>query len=168
MKYFRPRFLSITFTVFSVLLGNVAGSAQTTARKPYKQKKPAKAAPDVLIFTNGDRLQGKFLHAVGGKLLFHSNMLGNIHMPWSKVKELHTASQLAVLPGSVVVHRGEIRGNFPVGTLSLANNTLTVHPEMPAPLINIPVKRARYVLDLNTLRKQLRDVPTSFKDGTAL
>ena len=139
------------------------------AREPYNpHHKAAAKGPDVLIFTNGDRLQGKFLHAVGGKLEFHSNMLGNISVPWSKVKELHTASELAVLPGSVAVRHGKIPKKVPVGTLSLAHSTITVHQAQPAAAVHIPVKRAHYVLDEHTLQKELRNHPNIFQawDGT--
>jgi hypothetical protein len=141
-------------------------SAQKPAREPYHPTQTNQAVKqnyDVLVFTNGDSLKGKFLHAVGGKLTFHSNMLGNISVPWSKVKELHTASQLAVLPGSVAVRHGKVRGKVPVGTLSLANSTITVHQPGPAPDVNIPVKHARFVLDEDTLEKELRNHPNIFQ-----
>lgn len=171
MKYFRIRILSTFFTAFAVLLGGFACFSQTTttankpARPPYKpkQKQNAASGPDVLVFTNGDRLQGKFLHAVGGSIEFHSDMLGNVSIPWSKIKELHTNSRLAVLPGSVTVRHGIVRGKVPVGTLSLSNNTITVHPIAPAPAVDIPVKHARYVLDEMILKKELRNHPNIFQ-----
>jgi hypothetical protein len=133
--------------------------APTAPRKPYKQKIAPKQGSDLLVFTNGDRLQGKFLHAVGGNLVFRSSMLGNITVPWSKVEELRTASRLAVLPGSVALRHGKLPLKVPIGTLSLADNTLTVHQQLPAPAVNIPVKRAQFVLDEHTLEKELRNRP---------
>lgn len=167
MKLSRLRPLSTTLAAVAVLLSTFAAFAQATApepaRKPYKPRKSttkaAKPAPDVLVFTNGDRLQGKFLHAVGNKLVFRSNMLGNISVPWSKVKELHTASRLAVLPGSVSARRGRVPQKVPVGTLSLTHNTITIHQASPAPVVNIPVKRAQFVLDEDILEKELRNRP---------
>lgn len=167
MKYFPLLISSTVFTACAVLCSGLAASAQTTAQKParmpYKQAKSAKSAPDVLIFTNGDRLQGKFLHAVGGSIEFHSDMLGNISVPWSKIKELHTASRLAVLPGSVQVRHGQVHGKVPVGTLTLAHNTITVHQATPEPEVKIPVKHARYVLDESTLQKELQKHPNIFQ-----
>ena len=168
MKFSRLRILSTTFAAAAaVLLCCSAGIAQSPAPKPrrktYKSKKTAKQGPDVLVFTNGDRLQGKFLHAVGGSLEFHSDMLGNITVPWSNVKQLRTVSRLAVLPGSVAVRHGKIPQKVPVGTLSLANNTITVHQQLPAPAVHIPVKRAHFVLDEHTLQKELRSHPNIFQ-----
>ena len=170
MKLLRLRSFVIPLPAVAVLFFCCSASAQSQAQKPAREPyhpstatQNAKQKYDVLVFTNGDSLKGKFLHAVGGKLVFQSNMLGKISVPWSKVKELHTASQLAVLPGSVAVRRGKVRGKVPVGTLSLANNTITVHTPGPAPDVNIPVKHARFVLDENTLQKELRNHPNIFQ-----
>lgn len=165
MKYFRLRFFCKTFAAAAVLACCSTSFAQPTKapRKPYKPKSAAKAVPDVLVFTNGDRLQGKFLHAVGGSLVFQSTMLGNITVPWSKVKELRTASRLAVLSGSVTVRHRKLPAKVPTGTLTIANSTITVHPAGKAPAVNIPVKRAKFVLDEHTLQTELRSRPGIFQ-----
>jgi hypothetical protein len=170
MKFLRLRFPGTTLAAVAVLLCCSSALAQSPVqkpvRKPYKpttSAKQKKQTLDVLVFTNGDSLKGKFLHAVGGKLVFHSNMIGNISVPWSKVKELRTASQLAVLPGSVTVRRGKVRGKVPIGTLSIANSTITVHQPGQAPDVNIPVKHARFVLDEDILEKELRNHPNIFQ-----
>ncbi len=170
MKFLRPRFLGTSLAAVACICICCYASAQSQAHKParppYKPVAAIKSAKqnfDVLVFTNGDSLKGKFLHAVAGKLVFHSNMLGNISVPWSKVKELRTASRLAVLPGSVTVRHGKVRGNVPIGTLTLANSTITVHQVSPAPSVNIPVKHARFVLDEHTLEKELRNHPNVFQ-----
>lgn len=167
MMFSRLRCPSTILAAATVLLCGSAGLAQpaapAAARKPYHSKNAPIHHPDVLVFTNGDRLQGKFLHAVGGNLEFHSNMLGNIKVPWSRVKELRTASRLAVLPGSMAVLHGKLPRKIPVGTLSLAHNTITVHQQLPAPAVHIPVKRAHFVLDVHTLKKELRNHPNIFQ-----
>ncbi|MGC8548888.1 MAG: DUF481 domain-containing protein [Acidobacteriaceae bacterium] len=170
MKFLRLPFPGTTLAAVAVLLFCCSAPAQTLdqkpARKPYKPATAPTSAQqdfDVLVFTNGDSLKGKFLHAVGGNLVFHSNMLGNISVPWSKVKELRTASQLAVLPGSIAVRHGKVSGKVPIGTLTLANSTITVHQPSPAPPVNIPVQHARFVLDENTLEKELRNHPGIFQ-----
>ena len=170
MKFLRLRFVGTTLAAVAILVGCSAVLAQTKAQKPYREpykphktKKPAKQNYDVLVFVNGDSLKGKFLHAVGGNLVFQSNMLGKISVPWSKVQELHTASRLAVLPGSVSVRHGRIRGKVPIGTLSLKHKTITVHQPGKTPDITIPVKHAKFVLHETTLEKELRNRPGIFQ-----
>jgi hypothetical protein len=165
MKFFRLRHIRNPFVAAAVLVCCSVGMSQSAKppRKPYKPQKSAQPLPDVLVFTNGDRLKGKFLHAVGNSLVFQSAMLGNITVPWSKVKQLRTASRLAVLPGSVAVRHGRIPEKVPVGTLSIANSTITVHPSGSAPAVNIPVKRAQFVLDEHTLQTELRNRPNIFQ-----
>jgi hypothetical protein len=122
--------------------------------------KPA-PPPDVVVFTNGDQLSGTFERAVGGNITFHSDILGDVTIPWSKVKTLRTHSKLAVLAGSVSIrHRHRhLPPQIPIGTLSLANNLLTVQPAKPAPVVTFPVKKAEYVLDQQTVAKELRGAP---------
>lgn len=70
--------------------GGHAAEAQTKA--------PAAApAADVLVFSNGDKLTGKLLTASGGNVVFHSDMAGDLTIPFSKVKELHSGSEFVAL-----------------------------------------------------------------------
>ncbi len=52
-------------------------------------------APDVVVLSNGDTLHGKFVSAIGGKVTFHSDPLGDIALTWDKIKELHTGQKVA-------------------------------------------------------------------------
>ena len=75
----------------SVLMGS-----STFAQSDPKPTTP-KAPPDVLEFTNGDKLTGKLLNASGGNVVFHSDMAGDLTVPFSKVKQLHSGSEFVAL-----------------------------------------------------------------------
>ncbi len=66
--------------------------AQETAKPPT----PGPPA-DVVEFTNGDKLTGKLLNAAGGNVVFHSDMAGDLTIPFSKVKQLHSGSEFVAL-----------------------------------------------------------------------
>ena len=91
------------FRVFAVVcvlaMGRVCG-AQADA-KPATAKAPA----DVLEFTNGDRLTGQLKSAADGNVVFHSDMAGDITVPFAKVKSLTSGSEFVALhalkPGKV-------------------------------------------------------------------
>jgi hypothetical protein len=124
------------------------------------QSKPADAAPDVLVLSNGDTLHGKFVNEIDGKVSFHSDPLGDLTVPWEKIKELHTGQALAVLD-KTIKRRGKNKGKqIPTGTVDVAADAVTVHAEpAPAP---IPVKNAEYIVDRPTLDKQLFGEPGFF------
>ena len=63
---------------------------------------PAKAPPDVIVFTNGDQLSGTFVREIGGTVTFHSDIVGDINIDWDKIKELRTQTKLAVLNKSII------------------------------------------------------------------
>ena len=52
--------------------------------------------PDVLVFTNGEKLIGHLVGSTGGSVTFKSDMAGEITVDWSKVKELHSSGKFAV------------------------------------------------------------------------
>src|SRR5258707_571448 len=85
-----------------------------------------KPQPDVVVFTNGDQLSGKFVEAIGNTVTFHSDIVGDITIDWSKIKELHTAQKLAVLDKSVQIRHHQIPANLPIGTVSVADSQITV------------------------------------------
>ena len=126
------------------------------------QDKP-KAQPDTIVFTNGDQLSGKFVQAIGNTVTFHSDIVGDVNVDWSKIKELHTAEKLAVLDKNVQIKHGQIPSSVPIGKISVANDQITVESMTNATIPAIPIKNAQFVVDETTLNKQIRGEPGFFQ-----
>jgi hypothetical protein len=136
---------------------NGAAAAAAAGKKP-----PTEPGPDTLTFTNGDRLSGKLLRAVGQEVVFHSDILGDLDIKWDEIKELHTERQLAILERSVLMHHGQLPAGIPEGTLTVANQLITVQPKSGATIAPIPLKSAEYIVDETTLKKQIAGHPGAF------
>lgn len=136
--------------------------AGATGLSVAQTKADKNAAPDVLILNNGDTLHGKFVNAVGGKVNFHSDPLGDISVPLEKVKELHTGQKLAVLDKTVKLRGKDAAKRIPTGTVDVENNDVTVRTDTGAAPAPIPVKNAQYIVDAPTLDKQLFHEPGFF------
>ena len=85
-----------------------------------------KPEPDVLLFTDGERLTGQFVKSSGASLTFKSDALGEITVDWSKVKELQSSVKVAVIPKGVKLRKpsdatehspGHAIGARPTGSL---------------------------------------------------
>jgi hypothetical protein len=124
-----------------------------------RQKDRLPALADTLIFTNGDRLTGKLVRAVGSDVVFHSEIVGDLTVKWDKVKELHTVTKLAVLEKSVLSQHGHLPPGVPEGTLSVASQLITVHPDTGAAIAPVPLKSAEYIVDETPLKKQITGHP---------
>jgi hypothetical protein len=122
------------------------------------QSKPG-TGPDVVVLTNGDTLHGKFVNAVGGKVTFHSDPLGDLSIPWDNIKELHATEKLAVLEANAKLRGKKSVKTVPTGTLDVSGQAITVHTEPAAPPPPIPVNNAQYIVDQTTLDKQLFHEP---------
>jgi len=122
-----------------------------------------KPQPDVIIFTNGDQLSGKFVQAIGDTVTFHSDIVGDINVEWSKIKELRTGQKVAVIEKSVEIKHHQIPASVPIGTASVADQQITVQSATNATIAPIPVKNAQYVIDQTTLNKQLVGHPGFFQ-----
>lgn len=155
-----PLYQFIWILLFTTSLGLSAAPSEAAVNASAAAKKTeAQPAPDTLVFTNGDRLSGKLLRAVGGEVVFNSEIVGDVTVKWSKIKELHTGTRLAVLGKSVVMRHGQLSATIPEGTLAVADQLITVHPESGAAIPPIPVKNAAYIVDETTLRKQIAGHP---------
>lgn len=138
------------FAAHAAVNGSAAGAAKKTEAQPV---------PDVLTFTNGDRLSGKLIRAVGSDVLFHSDVVGDVTVKWDKIKELHTSTQLAVLEKSLFARHGQIPASVPEGALAVSDQLITVHPATGATIPAIPVKNAEYIVDETTLKRQIAGHP---------
>lgn len=126
------------------------------------QAQPA-GSPDLLILANGDRISGKFVREVAGTVTFHDDILGDISVPWSKIRELHTETKMAVLNKSISARRGQLPANLPQGTIEVAAGMVTVHSGNNATIAPIPVANAQYIVDQATLHDQLFGHPSFFE-----
>ena len=95
----------------------------------------AQATSDVLVLANGDTLHGKFVRGVGGNVFFHSDMVGDLTIPWDKIKELHSSQQFAVIPQGVQLQGRKRAASVPSGTVSVEDKSLTITgPNAPPPM----------------------------------
>jgi hypothetical protein len=116
----------------------------------------------VLVLSNGDTLHGKFVNEIAGKVTFHCDPLGDVSLGWDKIKELHTGQKFAILNDKVKLRGKKQALQIPAGTLEVANQTLTVHPENAEAPPPIPVKDAQFIMDPAALDKQINREPGFF------
>ncbi len=110
----RQRLQSPALVLWMCVLGVAGLGGQPAA--------PAKPDPDVLLFTDGERLTGHFVKSSGSSLTFKSDALGEITVDWSKVKELQSSAKVAVIPKGVRLRKradaGDHRAGHAVGARS--------------------------------------------------
>src|SRR5208337_1312846 len=93
--------------------------AQAPAPKPQAQ-------PDVLILDDDEKLVGHFVRSNGGDVRFKSAVLGEVTIPWSKVKELHAAGPYTVVGKDVKLGRSSDTSKLPKGSLDATAKQITV------------------------------------------
>lgn len=106
-----------------------------------------KPEPDVVVFPNGEKLIGHFESFIGGTAKFKSDTLGEITIDLSKVQELHTSQKFAVIGKNVKLAKGERDGQIPLGTISVANQTVQVNPGNGQPAQAVPVGDLGNIVD---------------------
>ena len=125
----------------------------------FGQSKPPARLPDVLLFTDGERLTGHFVRANGAMVTFHSDALGDITVDWKKVKELTSMAKVAVIPKGVRIRKPSQAASIPQGTLTVQDQQ--VHLAAPAPptaQAPIPLSGADAIIDQAGFEKALRHV----------
>jgi hypothetical protein len=88
----------------------------------------AKTDPDVLIFTDGEKLIGHLESATGASVVFKSDMAGELTVDWSKIQELHSAGKFAVIPKGVKLKKRADENAVPQGTVAVADKQVQVNP----------------------------------------
>jgi hypothetical protein len=122
----------------------------------YGQAKPE---PDVLLFTDGERLTGHFVKSTGSALTFKSDALGDITVDWSKIKELQSSAKVAVIPKGVRLRKPVDTANIAQGTLSVQDQQVHL-AEAPRP---IPVADTGSIIDQAGFQNALAHQPGFFE-----
>lgn len=140
-RFLRPAIIGLAAALFFPF----AGSAQTKSAPE----------PDVIVLSNGDTLHGTFENAQGGKVTFKSDPLGEISVPFEKIKELHAAGKFAVLDATKKLRGKKGVQQLPVGGIEISNEAVTVQTAAGPPPPPVPVKNAQYIIDQPTLDKEV-------------
>ena len=125
------------------------------------QPVPAKPQPDVLVLSDDERLLGHLVKSSGATVTFHSDVLGDVTVDWSKIKELHTQGQFAVLPPKAQLRTHQNTSSIPQGNLQMTGQTITITPAGAAPQA-VPVAQAGQVLEEATFQKEINPPPVGF------
>src|ERR1700693_3764009 len=124
----------------------------------YASAQAPAAGPDTIVFINGDKLAGKFVSSSGSSVKFKSDVLGDITVDWSKVKELHTSSKVAVIRKGVQLGKHNDTATIPQETLNRENQPLQV-ASPPQPPQSIPVGDSSVIVDQPSFDKALHHAP---------
>jgi len=150
----RGRFLHLpagragfAFTILWVVLALCGARANAEA---------AKAGPDRITFINGDQLTGKLGKVVYGTVSFHSDVLGDLSIPLTKIKELHTAEAFAAGAKDQHLTKKNVALKIPVGKIALEDDTLKVMlPE--GEVQSFPAKDLGFMLDETAFQRELHN-----------
>ena len=140
-----------------LLSGGAALLAGAQANKP---------GPDTIVFTNGDKLAGTFVRSTGATVTFKSDVLGDLTIDWSKVKELQSTSKVAVIRKGVKFQRKKTPVDIPIGTLAMQDQKLQITAAPGASAQSIPITDASVVLDSDAFQKAANRSPGIFSDWT--
>ena len=110
---------------------------------------PPKPAPDVLVFTNGDQLTGKLERAVGGSVVFKSDMAGELTIGFDKIRELRSGTMFALLRKGA-----PLKDAAPQGTVQVVEGNVVITPVAAAPITAKPADVA-FLVDQSTYDKAI-------------
>ncbi|MGC1188428.1 MAG: DUF481 domain-containing protein [Candidatus Acidiferrales bacterium] len=91
----------------------------------HAQDKP-NSGPDVILFSNGEKLIGRFEGFSGGAAKFKSDTVGEVIVPLNKIQELHTSQKFAVITKNLKLGKAAAASQIPQGTISVANQKVEV------------------------------------------
>lgn len=122
------------------------------------------AAPDVIVFNNGDRLEGHFVRSTGKNVTFHSDAIGDLTIDWNKVKELQTSAKVAVIRKGVRIRKRSDSAEVPQGTLAMSDQKLSLTPPPATAPQPLPVGGVDVVIDAPAFQKATTRNPDLLQD----
>lgn len=122
-----------------------------------------KPGPDTLLLNDGEQLIGHFVSSHGAVVTFKSDLLGQLNVEWSKIKELKAPEKFAVVKKEVKLGRHSDVSGVPKGAVSMTGQTLAIDPGTGAAQ-QIPLAETAHVVDEPTFEKLLLHNPGFFED----
>jgi len=123
----------------------------------------AKPQPDVLIFTDGEKLIGQLKSAKGDSVVFKSDMAGDVTVAWSKIQELRTSRPFAVIAKNAKLRRHMDTGQVPQGDVVMTDQKIAVQAAAGAPR-TVPVADAGFLVGQSEFEKAINREAGFFQD----
>jgi len=123
----------------------------------------AAAGPDVLIFTNGEKLIGHLESATGSSIVFKSDMAGELTIAWNKIQELHSPQKFAAIPTGVKLRQRDDAIKVPQGTLAMTGQELEIRSDGQGTPQTMPVANVSNVVGQAAFERAFER--SSFLDG---
>lgn len=118
--------------------------------------------PDELVFTNGEKLIGHLVRSQGKSVVFKSDMVGEVTVDWSKIQELRSGGQFALIKNGIKLRGAQDATSVPQGSIAMTDQRLTVTPAGQPPQ-TVPVADTAYVVSETSFQNALRHI--SFFDA---
>ncbi len=122
-----------------------------------------KPEPDTIELTDGEKLIGQLEQSNGSSVKFKSDILGELTIDWSKIKELHTSRKFAVLPKNIDLKKNANVSSIPQGTIAETDQKITVTPP-PGPAETVPVADANQLIEDTAFLNAVHHNPNFFSD----
>jgi hypothetical protein len=121
-----------------------------------KANQATQSDKDTITFGNGDTLTGKVGKVVYGSVSFHSDELGDLTIPLTKIKAMHTMTAFAAGSTTERLTKKNVAEQLPVGKIALENETVSVMLPQGG-VREFPVKDLRFMLDEPAYRRELNN-----------
>lgn len=122
------------------------------------------AAPDTLVFANGDSIKGKLVSATNAGVTFHSDMAGDLTITWDKVKTIDAMEKFAIIKQGQNVSRKTPRADVPEGTVAVSDKNVKV--TTPSGTTTISTSDTQAIVDAPTFEKTVYHEPGFTKGYT--
>jgi hypothetical protein len=123
----------------------------------------AKPQPDVLIFTDGEKLIGQLKSAKGDSIVFKSDMAGEVTVAWSKIQELRTSHPFAVIGKNAKLVRHMDVSQVPQGNVTMTDQKIALEAAAGAPR-TVAVADAGFMLPAPEFEKAMNRNAGFFED----
>ncbi|HEX8925061.1 MAG TPA: DUF481 domain-containing protein, partial [Terriglobales bacterium] len=157
-QIFKSHFSPSGYSFIFAILFWLAVPFSAYAADPAEPSKPS-GPPDTIVFVNGDQLTGQFVRSVGDNVTFHSDLVGDVTVAWSKVRELRSSKQFAVISKKAKIKRNQAMNSVPHGSITVADQNIQVHTTEGLPPESVPIKEAADVLDTKVYAREFGEPP---------
>lgn len=122
----------------------------TLAAVAVAQPKPE---PDILIFTDGEKLIGALKYATADAVTFTSNIGFEVTVPWAKIQELRSGKRFGAIHKELTLQNKEDKAKVPQGTVAMTDQKVVVTPAAQGQPETLPVSQVQYIVPEKSLQR---------------